>query len=91
MFQRLEKATEIQFTFEGDRYFAKQGDTIAAALLAAGVSTFRSSFVSHQPRAPYCMMGVCFECLVNIDGKANQQACLVPVENGMTVSIVRTE
>ena len=58
---------------------------MAAALLAAGVTRFRSTPVSGAPRAPYCMMGVCFEWLLEIDGVANRQACLVPVEPGMKI------
>ncbi|NRF67525.1 (2Fe-2S)-binding protein [Aquincola sp. S2] len=59
--------------------------SLAAALLAAGVVRFRSTPVSGAPRAPYCMMGVCFECLLEIDGVANAQACLVQVEAGMKI------
>ena len=64
---------------------ARAGDTIAAALLANGVAVFRRSAVSGVSRGPYCMMGVCFECLVVVDGIGNRQACLVPVEDGMTI------
>ena len=41
--------------------------------------------VSGSPRAPYCMMGVCFDCLMEIDGVGNRQACLTPVADGMQV------
>jgi len=61
------------------------GDSVAAALLLSGVTTTRTTVVSGAPRAPYCMMGVCFECLVTIDGVANRQACMVEVEKGMNV------
>lgn len=60
--------------------------SVAAALLGAGVTTVRRSVVGDQPRGPYCLMGICFECLVTIDGVPNRQACLVPVRDGMTVS-----
>jgi len=59
--------------------------SVAAALLAAGVSRFRSTPVSAAPRAPYCMMGACFECLLEIDGVANAQSCLVAVRPGMKI------
>ena len=61
------------------------GDTVAAALLAAGETDLRATPVSGSPRAPYCMMGVCFECLMEIDGIGNRQACLTPVIEGMQV------
>jgi predicted molibdopterin-dependent oxidoreductase YjgC len=81
----------ITFTFAGRPVRARAGDSVAAALLAAGVTRFRDSAVSHSPRAPYCMMGVCFECLLEIDGRANRQACLVPVAEGMRVEPGRSE
>ena len=62
---------------------ARTGDTVAAALLAAGIDHCRTTPVSGAPRAPYCLMGVCFDCLVTIDGVGSRQACLVPVREGM--------
>lgn len=59
---------------------------VATALLGTGITTVRHSVVGNQPRAPYCLMGICFECLVTIDGVQNRQACMVPVRDGMTVS-----
>jgi aerobic-type carbon monoxide dehydrogenase small subunit (CoxS/CutS family) len=58
---------------------------LAAALLAAGVSVFRTTPVSSGPRAPYCMMGACFECLVEVDGRPAVQACMTEVRAGMDV------
>ena len=87
MFRRLPEAAgdTVAFTLNGARATARAGDTVAAALLAAGVSYFRTTPVSGAKRAPYCMMGVCFECLVTIDGIGNRQACLIPVRDGMRV------
>ena len=53
---------------------ARAGDTVAAALLAAGVDHCRTTPVTGAPRAPYCLMGVCFDCLVTIDGVGSRQA-----------------
>jgi len=75
----------VRFTFDGAPMQAREGDSVATALLAAGVTTCRTTPVSGAPRAPYCMMGVCFDCLVVIDGVGNRQACLVPVSDGMAV------
>lgn len=87
MFRRLPDATgeTVAFTIDGLRVKALAGDTVAAALLAAGVTHCRTTPVSGAKRAPYCMMGVCFECLVTIDGVGNRQACLIPVREGMRV------
>lgn len=75
----------VHLTFEGREIEAREGDSVAAALLAAGVRAIRESVVSGEPRAPYCMMGVCFECLAEIDGVPNRQACMVRVRAGMKV------
>lgn len=73
------------FSFEGTAIAAQTGDTVASALLAAGHNTFRTSTVSGSTRGPFCMMGACFECLVEIDGKSNRQACMIQVRAGMIV------
>ena len=75
----------LSFTFNGQPMTARPGDTVAAALLANEVSVFRSSAISGRPRGPYCMMGVCFECLLVIDGIGNRQGCLVLLRDGMRI------
>lgn len=75
----------LRLTFDGETIDAREGDTVAAALIAAGVTMFRETSVSGAPRAPYCMMGACFDCLVEIDGVANRQACMVVAADGMSV------
>lgn len=79
------KAAAVILNVDGERVSARDGDTVSTALLAAGRQAVRRSAVTGEPRAPYCQMGVCFECLVEIDGVADRQACLVPVRNGMVV------
>lgn len=81
-----ENSPTIFFTFDGEEVSARAGDTVAAALLAAGYKTTRVSLVSGAPRGPFCMMGVCFECLVEIDGVPNRQACMIEVKSGMMVT-----
>ena len=83
---RPDRAGTVGFVFEGDPVGAREGDTVASALLAAGLLQTRHSAVRREERAPYCLMGVCFECLMEIDGVANRQACLVPVRDGMVVA-----
>ncbi|MEI2416859.1 (2Fe-2S)-binding protein [Orrella sp. JC864] len=75
----------VTLQFEGRPLRVPAGISVAAALLLHGGAPYRSTPVSAAPRAPYCMMGVCFECLVEIDGKPNRQACLAPVREGMAV------
>jgi predicted molibdopterin-dependent oxidoreductase YjgC len=71
--------------FNGMPLQVSAGRSVAAALLAAGVRRFRATPVHAAPRAPYCMMGVCFECLVEIDGVPSRQSCLVEVRDGMQI------
>jgi len=75
----------VKITFDGKELQVPAGISVAAALLAGGVRDFRSSVVGNVPRAPYCMMGVCFECLVEIDGVPARQSCLIIVKDGMQV------
>ncbi len=86
-FRRLREPgpARLRLSFEGRAIDAAPGDSVAAALLAAGVGATRETPVSGAPRAPFCMMGACFECLVEIDGEENVQACMTPVRDGMTV------
>ena len=60
------------------------GSMVAAAVLKAGVSSFRRS-VAGQPRGPLCGMGICFECRVTIDGVPHVRSCQTVCENGMDV------
>ena len=86
MFRRLDTAPgEIRFSFDGREIVARLGDSVAVALLAAGEVSLRETPISGAPRAPYCMMGICFDCLVEIDGKGNRQACLTQATQGMNV------
>ena len=75
----------VELTFEGEPVTARAGETVAAALLAAGHISGRQTPVSGSPRGPYCMMGACFDCLVEIDGEANRQGCMTQVRDGMVV------
>ncbi|WP_399895036.1 (2Fe-2S)-binding protein [Streptomyces sp. BBFR51] len=63
-----------------------EGQTVAAALVAAGRVAWRTTRVGHRPRGVFCGIGVCFDCLVTIDGAAGLRACLVPAHAGMTVT-----
>ena len=90
MFRRNSTPTDpVRLDFEGREVLAARGDSVAAALLAAGVTHFHSAAISGEPRAPFCMIGNCFECLVEIDSVPNCQACRIEVEEGMQIRIQR--
>ena len=59
------------------------GVSVAAALLYLDRIPTRHSVVKAAPRAPFCMMGICFECLIEIDGVVDQRACQLQVRAGM--------
>jgi D-hydroxyproline dehydrogenase subunit gamma len=77
----------VEIFVDGVSVRAQAGDTVSAALLASGLDARRATAVSGAPRLPYCMMGVCFDCLVTIDGVGNRQGCLVPVSPGMKIEV----
>lgn len=79
----------LAFTFDDTRLEACEGETIAAALLAAGRQVLRTTERRDEPRGLFCNMGVCFECLVEVDGHANLRACQTVVRAGMRVRTQR--
>ncbi len=90
MFQRWQPeaaSPTVTLVIDGKPVTAHDGDTVAAAMFAAGLHHCRTTPVSGAPRAPYCMMGVCFDCLVTVDGVGNRQGCLVRVRDGMQVEL----
>ncbi|MBK3734135.1 FAD-dependent oxidoreductase [Azospirillum brasilense] len=74
----------IEITYDGERIPALAGETVAAALAAHGVAAYRHTRDGGR-RGLYCGMGACFECLVTVDGKASQRACLTKVAEGQVV------
>jgi len=94
MFRRLPEsllnsAPAVTIYIDGRPFVARAGDSVAAAVLASGRAACRTTAVSGSPRGPFCLMGACFDCLVVVDGRANQQGCLVPVAEGMEVETQR--
>ena len=76
----------VQVYVEGRALMVPEGSSAAAAILIAGLPAIRETAVSGSPRLPWCMMGICFDCLAEIDGVANQQACMVLVAAGMRIA-----
>jgi len=75
----------IEFTFDGEKIDAITGQSVAAALLAANQRTVRKTRFNNNERGVFCGIGVCFDCLVVIDGITNQRACLIEAKPGMKV------
>jgi predicted molibdopterin-dependent oxidoreductase YjgC len=88
MFQRLDtdiQPRRVRVYLDGREVEALEGETVASVLLVHGDGPYRRTALSHDARAPFCMMGVCFECLVRIDGTYNRQGCMVSVKPGMRI------
>ena len=90
MFRRLHDAgARVRITVDGRDVEAREGDNVAAAMLAAGFASCRTTPVSGSPRAPFCMMGACFDCLVTIDGVGSRQGCMVAIRESMAIATQR--
>ena len=91
MFRRLHEdaGAMVRITVDGHSVEAREGDSVAAAMLAAGYTSCRTTPVSGAPRAPFCMVGVCFDCMVAIDGVGSRQGCMVPIREGMAIATQR--
>ncbi len=76
----------LTFTFEGRTIQARPGQSIAAALYAAGVRTFTRSFKYHRPRGLLCVSGDCPNCLMHVDGRPNVRTCVEPARQGQIVT-----
>ncbi|MCC7045467.1 MAG: (2Fe-2S)-binding protein [Alphaproteobacteria bacterium] len=76
----------FKFTLDGTEFTAYPGETIAAALLAAGIRQLRRTEKQEQPRGIFCGMGVCFDCLVTVDGRMHLRACMTIALPGMKVT-----
>lgn len=73
------------FVFDGRDLRFQPGQTVGAALVAAGVRSWRTTRRQGRPRGIFCGIGVCFDCLLTVDGRPNVRACLVTAQEGMDV------
>ena len=79
-------AASIEFQFDGRSITAVPGQSIGAALIAAGHRTWRRTRFEQAPRGIFCGIGVCFDCLVTVNDRSSRRACLVEVRPGDVVT-----
>ena len=79
------RGATVSFTLDGQPAIAFDGESIAAAMLAGGHRTMRRTARRNDPRGVFCGIGDCYDCLVQVDGRPNVQACLTPVVDGMRI------
>ena len=84
------RVAKINIRVNGMTFTAYEGETVHATLLAAGYRVLRQTPKTHQPRGIFCGMGVCYDCLVTINGAANQRACMTRVEDRMEIEVDET-
>lgn len=75
----------ITVVFDGRPIRAVPGDSVGAALARAGVRAWRTTRRGGRPRGLFCGIGICYDCLLTINGAVDQRACLVPAVDGMDV------
>ena len=87
MFRKLHEpaASPVTLYIDGAAVAAEAGESVAAVLLRQSPLWSRTTPVTQSRRAPYCMTGVCFDCLARVDGEASVQTCLAVVRDGMRV------
>ena len=83
----VSRGAKIKIVVNGRACAAFEGETVHAALLAAGCRVLRKTAKSGQPRGIFCGMGVCYDCLVTINGIPNQRACMTLVEDRMEIKV----
>lgn len=88
MFRKLHEFDPgaLTITIDGVPVSADPGESVAAVLLRQAEPWSRLTPVTQSKRAPYCMMGVCFDCVAEVDSVASIQTCLKPVCDGMRVA-----
>jgi predicted molibdopterin-dependent oxidoreductase YjgC len=84
----LASRVSFHFTFEGQPILAYAGETVATALLAAGIRTLRHGPGDGGPRGLFCVMGLCQECVVSVEGRA-EEACRLAATDGLDVRVAR--
>ncbi|WP_338673544.1 (2Fe-2S)-binding protein [Streptomyces sp. SCSIO 30461] len=83
---RAEPGAPYEITFDGRSVRALPGQTVAAALWAAGILSWRTTRVNGAARGVFCGIGACYDCLATVNGRPNQRACLVPARPGDAIT-----
>jgi len=80
----LDKKT-VTIYYNGRPLEALEGEPVAAALMAAGIRSMRSTPRYHEPRGVFCAIGRCTDCMMIVDGVPNTRTCVTPVYEGISV------
>jgi sarcosine oxidase subunit alpha len=83
----IKRKEKVKLSVNGQEISAYKGETLLAALIAAGYKKLKKSPLNEEPRGALCGMGVCFECIVTVNGVPNIRSCMTEVENNMEIEI----
>jgi aerobic-type carbon monoxide dehydrogenase small subunit (CoxS/CutS family) len=81
----IEKGRRVRFFYNGEEAQGYEGEPVAAALKAMGISTHRYTVRRHEPRGIFCAIGRCTDCVMVVDGVPNVRTCMTPLTEGMKV------
>jgi aerobic-type carbon monoxide dehydrogenase small subunit (CoxS/CutS family) len=82
----VQRGRAVTVLVDGEPMEAYEGETLGAALLASGRRVLRHTAYAAAPRGLYCGMGVCFDCVVEVDGRQRLRACMTEVRDGMSIT-----
>ncbi len=85
IFRGVTRGKQFEIVVDGQPVVAYEGETIAVALLAAGKQVLRWTHKRGEPRGIFCGMGICFDCVMTVDGMPNVRTCVTPAQPGMRV------
>ncbi len=82
----VERKKQVFISVNGKRIAAYEGETLISVLIASGIKKMRKSSVLNEPRGGLCGMGVCYDCLITLDGVPNVRACMSYIKSGMEIN-----
>ncbi|MCK4765000.1 MAG: (2Fe-2S)-binding protein [Candidatus Aminicenantes bacterium] len=85
--KKINRKEKVNIRVNGNEVLAYNGETVFAALVASGYKALKKSPILKEKRGAFCGMGVCFECLVTVNGTPNVRSCMCPVENDMEIEV----
>ena len=81
----VDTSKTVTIYYNGEPVEALEGEPLAAALMNAGIRSFRTTATRHEPRGIFCAIGRCTDCKMTVDGIPNTRTCVTPVRDGMRV------
>lgn len=83
----VERGRPLTVLVNGEPTTAFDGETISTVLLVEGRLGFRRTAQTGEYRGLFCGMGICYDCVVTVDGVHNVRACVTPVRDGMSIQV----